>query len=88
MADFLHTREYVGSDKAVCVTISIAANVMLLTDSNFNKYKRGQAYDYYGGYYKRSPVYITPPRLGWYNVVIDLGDGSGTIQHSISIVDA
>ena len=88
MADFLHTREYIRSDQAVCVTIDIAANVMLLTDTNLNKYRRGQPYDYYGGYYKRSPIYIRPPRSDYYNVVIDLGGGSGTVRHSISVVDA
>jgi hypothetical protein len=88
MADFLHTREYIRSDQAACVTLDRAANVMLLTDSNFAKYKHGQQYSYYGGHYRRSPVFIRPPRTDNYNVVIDLGGGSGSIRYSISIVDA
>lgn len=88
MADFLHIREHIRNDQCVRVTIDVAANVKLLTDTNFSKYKRDESYEYYGGYYKRSPVYIRPPRSGDYNVVIDLGGGSATIRHSISIVDA
>lgn len=88
MADFLHTREFIRSDQSACITIDIAANVMLLTDVNFSRYKRGESYDYYGGYYKRSPIYIRPPRSDNYNLVIDLGGGSGSIRHSISIEDA
>jgi hypothetical protein len=89
MADYLHQRIYIGTHQAICIAIDRPANVILLTDPNFTKYKRHQGgYSYYGGEYRTSPVIIYPPRAGYYNLVIDLGASGGQIRTSdISIID-
>ena len=74
-------------ENQICATG--AANVMLLTDTNFQKYKRDAgSYEYYGGNYRRSPVVIPPPRAGHYNLIVDLGGYGGSIKTSaITIID-
>lgn len=89
MGNFLHKRVHVGPDECVLVQISIAANVMLLSDANFAKYRSGRGgYEYYGGHYRSTPVHIRPPRSGDWNVVIDLGGRAGRIRTSVQIVPA
>ena len=85
--EFLHKRLTLGTGQGVCVTLDRATNVMLLTESNFQKYKRCESYHYYGGEARKSPAVIYPPRSGTYYLVIDLGGGSGTIKYSAQIVD-
>jgi len=86
MADFLHKKITLGTHQGVRVDIDHAANVMLLTELNFQNYKNGRAYDYYGGHYRSSPAVIRPPRAGTYHVVIDLGGGRAMIRYSVTIV--
>ena len=54
------------------VTLNVGANVRLLDSNNFNKYRRGQKHQYYGGLAKRSPTRLTVPRGGHWYVVVDL----------------
>lgn len=82
----LHTREYIERGKTVVVELDIQANVMLMSDSDYRNYKSGGRYNYYGGHAKTTPVKIPVPSNGNWNVVIDLGGGSGRISHSIRIV--
>ena len=84
--DFLHTEFYGGRDYIVLVTLDKQANVMLLDDSNFAAYRRGRSFSYHGGWMTRSPVRLVPPHQSHWNVIVDLGGNSGTIQPSIRIV--
>jgi hypothetical protein len=71
----------------VQVTLSgNAANVFLVDSSNFNSYKAGRRYQYYGGHASRSPVKIQVPRSGHWYVVIDLGGYGGSVRHSVQIL--
>jgi hypothetical protein len=83
MSQFLHTREYLDSGNVAVLDCDTQCNFMLLTDSNFNNYKRGGRYQYYGGYFKIFPAKISAPHSDHWNVVIDLGGGSATIKHSL-----
>lgn len=60
------------------------ANVMLLDSLNYQNYKSGTKFKYYGCLAKFSPTEIKPPYPGYRNLVIDLGGGSGTFNASIS----
>lgn len=40
-----------------------AANVLLLDTSNYNNYKNGRRYRYYGGYVKSSPYRVVVPMM-------------------------
>jgi hypothetical protein len=57
---FLHKRLYLGDGEHVLVAVDVQANVLLTDDSNFNRYKNSQPYQYYGGLAKQSPVRLTP----------------------------
>ena len=50
-----------------------AANVLLLDTSNYNNYKNGRRYRYYGGYVKISPYRVVVPNDGRWFIVINLG---------------
>lgn len=82
----LHIRDYIQGGRTVRVEIDTQANVMLLDDVNYSHYKSGLNFRYDGGFYKTSPALIDVPHTGNWNVVIDLGGGSGTIRHSIEII--
>ncbi len=69
------------------VTVDLSGtecNVLLLTPSNFNKFHRGQAYEYYGGHFKKSPVQLDVPFAGQWVVVINLGGFSGSVSARVT----
>jgi hypothetical protein len=84
--DFLHKRLHLNHGQSVVVTLDHQANVILLDDDNFGRYKSGQEFRHFGGHAKQSPITIPAPSAGYWNVVIDLGGGSGQIRHSIAVV--
>lgn len=83
--NFLHSREHLNQGDSAEVNCSHQCNVMLLTDSNFQKYKSGRQFSYHGGHYKMFPVRIVAPNTGNWNIVLDFGGGSARITHSIRI---
>ena len=63
-----------------------AANVQLMDSSNFQNYRNGRDYRYYGGYAHKSPFLIEIPRSGYWYVTIDLGGHAGTIRSSVDVI--
>lgn len=63
-----------------------AANVFLVDSSNFNSYKNGRQYRYYGGHATSSPVHLKVPSSGHWYLVIDFGGYPGTVRHSMKIL--
>jgi len=53
------------------VTLTAGANVRLLDSSNFQRYRRQDRHQYYGGLAQRSPVRIPIPRAGHWHAVVD-----------------
>lgn len=84
--NFLHYEVDIGSNNAVRVTLDKQANVRLLDNSNFQKYRAGQSHRYYGGLAKASPVDLKPPHSGHWHVVIDLGGYAGTVRASVQVL--
>ena len=82
--NFLHYDLDLEPDEAVQVELDEKANVRLLDDLNFAKYKRGERHSYFGGLAKESPVQLTPPHGGHWNLVIDLGGYPGRVKASVS----
>ena len=63
---------------SVEVQLKHAADVFLVDTANFQKYKRGQKFKYYGGHCTRTPVNITVSGSGrWYLIV----RGGGQYQY-------
>ena len=76
-----------SSGGVVEVTLSgNAANVFLVDSSNFQSYKAGRRYKYFGGQAKRSPVRLQIPRSGHWYLVIDFGGYAGNVRHSIRML--
>ncbi|CAJ8563464.1 DUF1883 domain-containing protein [Burkholderia pseudomallei] len=84
--NFIHSRELLNEGDVVVVNCDYQCNVMLTTDSNFQRYRSGQRFEYFGGHYKRFPVRLRVPSTGHWNVTIDLGGGSANIRYSINFV--
>jgi hypothetical protein len=85
MANFIHTREYLGGGDTVVVKCSHKCHVRVMDDANFQKYQNGFKYDFVGGYYTTSPIRIPVPQPGFWNVALDLGGKQAAgIQYAIS----
>jgi len=63
-----------------------AANVCLLDTTNFNAYKRGGKFHYYGGLAKQSPINITIPHSGHWHVTVDMRGLRGKVNASVRIL--
>lgn len=72
--------------EVVEVILTGGANVRLMDSSNFNKYKTGQKYKYYGGLAKKSPVRIAVPNSGHWYLVVDMQGLRGSTNASVRVV--
>lgn len=82
----LHQEIEAGPSDIVEVALDNAANVMLVDNPNYEQYKRGAAFRYYGGSYKESPAQIVPPHAGRWHLVVDLGGRGGRVQAGIRVL--
>lgn len=76
----------IGPESIVEVTLTNAANVLLMDSVNFDNYRSGQAYRYHGGYIRSSPFRVRPPHSGHWHLVVDLGGGPGRVGASVRVV--
>lgn len=65
-----------------------SANVQLMDSGNFQNYRSGRRYTYYGGHATRSPARIPIPRSGHWHVAIDLGGYAGQVRSSVTVIPA
>lgn len=86
--DFIHSQEYLHKGDVVIVNCDHQCNVRLMDDSNFSRFRHGQAHHYYGGFYRQLPARISVPSTGYWNVTIDLGGGQASIRYDIKIIKA
>jgi Domain of unknown function (DUF1883) len=78
--NYLHHEFAAGPQDVIEVTLDHPANVQLLDPANWDNYRNGRTFRYYGGSATESPVRLTPPRQGRWHLVIDLGGRTGTVQ--------
>ena len=69
----------------VHVVLDSPANVMLLDDVNLASYTSSREFEYFGGWAEQSPVNLTPPHPGRWNVIIDTGDATTTVSASVTV---
>ncbi len=87
--NFLHYEVNLGPTDAVTVSLhGSAANVLVLDDANFRNFQAGLQYQYYGGYYTRSPAVIRPPWAGRWHVVVNLGGLPGSVSAVVQVLHA
>lgn len=84
--EHLHKALWLDTGDVVEVSLDTRANVMLMDTVNYQWYQSGMTFRYHGGQALRSPVRLSAPHAGQWNVVIDLGGGSGSIRHSIRVL--
>ncbi|MEB7063958.1 DUF1883 domain-containing protein [Escherichia coli] len=84
---YIHSREWVDSGSIVSVQCSHQINVLVMDDTNYSKYKRGQSAQVHGGFYTRFPANISVPHSGNWNVVLALPAGHrANIKYSINVI--
>jgi len=83
--NYLHYDLQLGQNDVVIVTLDKQANVQLMDSSNYENYRRGDRFSYYGGLIKVSPFRLKPPSGGSWHLAIDLGGYTGTVSASVNI---
>lgn len=81
--DFVHARDYLQDGDIVIVNCDHQCNVMVMDDANFSRYRRGEGFEYSGGFYERLPARIAVSRSDNWNTVIDLGGRRANIRYGI-----
>lgn len=84
--NYLYYELETGPNNIVQVTLDKQANVRLMDYANFQNYRNGRQYRYYGGLATVSPAKIRPPYQGRWYLVIDLGGYAGTVRASVNIL--
>lgn len=87
--DFVHyDLGHRSAGDIVEVTLGTAANVRLLDSLNFNDYRQGGQYSFYGGYVTHSPYSVRVPTAGHWHLAVDLGGYAGQIRSALRVVPA
>lgn len=84
---FIHND--LGQRKAgeiVEVTLTGAANVRLMSSSDFNGYKNGRRHRYIGGLAKKSPLRLQIPNSGHWHVAVDMQGLRGSTKASVRML--
>lgn len=76
-----------SAGQIVEVQLSAAANVRLMDNSDYIKYKKGLGHKYIGGLIRTSPYRMRIPRTGHWYVTIDLGGHPGSVNHNVRVLD-
>jgi hypothetical protein len=86
--EYLHKEFDLAAGDSIEVTLAgNAANVLLLDEDNFQKYRQGKPYHHDGGGYVRtSPFRIQAPQPGRWHLVVDLAGGAGRVHASGRII--
>ena len=83
---FLHYELKLVTYNKVRIDLNKQANALLLDNSNFQNYRNGMKYRYYGGHATKTPVILSAPTSGEWHLVIDSGGYTGTIKASVSLI--
>ncbi len=84
--NFLDFPVQLGPNDAVSIILDKQANVLLLDESNFQRYRSRQSFRYSGGLAQQSPVILRPTSPGSYHVVVDRGGLGGSVRASVSVI--
>ena len=68
------------------ITVDRKVNIYLLDNTNFQRYKDGNGFEYFSSSANGSPYSITVPRSGQWYIVLDLGGGTGILNYSIKVL--
>ncbi|UCD36859.1 MAG: DUF1883 domain-containing protein [Fidelibacterota bacterium] len=83
---YIHYALDLGTRDVVQVELGTQAYVRLVDQENYEAYRAGENYRYYGGLAERSPANIKPPYQGHWHLCIDLGGKDGDLNASVHII--
>lgn len=70
------------------VTLSAVANVRLMNDVNFKRYKETLRHQFFGGVARKSPLRMTIPEAAHWHLVIDAEGHHGLAESSVRVIEA
>jgi hypothetical protein len=76
---------YIGYGDVIRVDLDTACNVFAVSTWDYQQYRRGRNFNYYGGHATQSPFYIKPPP-GTYYVVIDNGGDGYSLRAAVHVI--
>jgi hypothetical protein len=86
---FLHFDVWTKASDVIRVDLNGAeATVRVMDESNFRNYESGGQHQYYGGCYRQSPAFITPPSGGHWHVVVDPAGGARRVEARVSVLQS
>lgn len=68
------------------ITLTSAANVRLMSSSDFSSYKNGRQHRYIGGLARKSPLRLQIPSSGHWHVAIDMQGLRGSTRASVRLL--
>lgn len=85
--NFLHSEVDVGDGGTIVVDLEgTEANVLVMDTPNFNSYRNGRRYRYFGGHFRASPAMVRPPGAGRWHVIVDLGGRRGQVRAAVRVM--
>ena len=81
-----HNLGYRKSGEVAVVTLTgNAANVRLMDSTNFQSYKAGRRYKFFGGLADKSSFRVAIPNTGYWHVAVDLQGLRGQVRSSVNV---
>lgn len=76
----------IGPEDVIEITLSKQANVRLLDDANYHRYRRGASYNFKGGTQVETPAHLSPPHQGHWHLVVDLKGYAGSVAVDVRLI--
>ncbi|PDT80936.1 DUF1883 domain-containing protein [Sinorhizobium sp. BJ1] len=70
------------------ITLSAVANVRLMTDVNFARYRETLKHQFLGGVARKSPLRMTIPETAHWHLVIDTEGHHGRADSSVRVIES
>ena len=83
---YLHYSLDLGPHDVVQVELESSAYIRLVDNENYEAYRTGGNYRYYGGLAEKTPANIKPPYNGHWHLCVDLGGKAGTLDATVHII--
>lgn len=68
------------------VSLDKQANVRLLDEHNFSRFRSGSSYRGHAEHARHSPVLLPVPSTGRWHAIVDLGGRAGTVRASARVI--
>ena len=84
---FMHYEwSHIGPSDIIEITLDKQANVYLLDETNYHKYKNNKPYTAVGGTQVKTPAHISPPSIGHWHLCVDLAGYVGSVNVGVKLL--